>query len=126
MMDSTFPDNHVMWRAINGPAWHILFYWTIILWELASAALCWWGGVRLARAASGGAKQFHAAKSMAITGLAVNLLLWLAAFLAVGGEWFLMWQSKTWNGQGSAFRMFTIIGIVLLLLSQPEAESEGE
>jgi predicted small integral membrane protein len=35
-----------------------------------------------------------------------------------------MWQSKTWNGQDSASRMFMVIGIVLLLLSQPESETQ--
>jgi predicted small integral membrane protein len=37
-------------------------------------------------------------------------------FLTVGGEWFVMWQSQIWNGQMSAFRMFTCVGIVLLFL----------
>ena len=35
-----------------------------------------------------------------------------------------MWQSKTWNGQDEAFRMFTIEGIVLLLVAQPDAENQ--
>ncbi len=26
-----------------------------------------------------------------------------------------MWQSKEWNGQEAAFRMFTVVGIVLLI-----------
>ena len=51
-----------------------------------------------------------------------SLLMWLVAFLSVGGEWFLMWQSKTWNGQEAEFRMFTVVGIVLLLLVESEAE----
>jgi len=55
-------------------------------------------------------------------GLALSLLMWLVAFLSIGGEWFLMWQSKTWNGQEAAFRMFTVIGIVLLLVAQTEGE----
>jgi predicted small integral membrane protein len=50
--------------------------------------------------------------------------MWFVVFLSVGGEWFLMWQSRTWNGQDAAFRMFTVIGIILLLLIQPEAEAE--
>jgi predicted small integral membrane protein len=61
---------------------------------------------------------------MAIAALSCALLMWLVAFLSVGGEWFLMWQSKTWNGQDPAFRMFTVTGIVLLLLAQPESESQ--
>jgi predicted small integral membrane protein len=124
MMDSTFPGNGSMWRALNAPTWHILFYWTIIVWELASAALCSWGGVQLAFSLKSTAREFHGAKGIAVAGLTLNLLLWVVAFLAVGGEWFLMWQSKTWNGEGSAFRMFAIAGIVLLLLAPPETESE--
>ena len=30
MMDSTFPGNRGMWRALNSPAWHVAFYWSII------------------------------------------------------------------------------------------------
>jgi predicted small integral membrane protein len=35
-----------------------------------------------------------------------------------------MWQSKTWNGQEAAFRMFTVVGIVLLLVALPEAQEQ--
>jgi predicted small integral membrane protein len=48
--------------------------------------------------------------------------MWLVAFLSVGAEWFLMWQSRTWNGQEAAFRMFAILGIVLIYLAMPEPE----
>ncbi len=51
--------------------------------------------------------------------------MWLVAFLSVGGAWFLMWQSKMWNGQDAAFRMFTVIGIVLLLVALPESEGQA-
>jgi len=50
--------------------------------------------------------------------------MWLVAFLCVGGEWFLMWQSRTWNGQEAAIRMFTVVGIVLLLVVQRDAEDQ--
>jgi predicted small integral membrane protein len=46
--------------------------------------------------------------------------MWLVAFLDVGGEWFLMWQSQIWNGQEEAFRMFTIVGVVFLVVVQRE------
>ena len=60
--------------------------------------------------------------TVAIAGLTVSLLQWLVAFLSVGAEWFLMWQSKTWNGQEAAFRNFAVIGIVLLLVAQPDGD----
>ena len=122
MMDSTFPGNHGMWRAINTPALHTAFYVSIIAWEFVTMVLSWWGGLRLMKAFRGTAEEFEGAKSIAIAALTLSLLMWFVAFLIVGGEWFLMWQSKTWNGQDVAFHVFTVVGIVLLLLVQPETK----
>ena len=121
MMDSTFPGNQGMWRAVNHPAWHMIFYLSIIGWESATMILLCWGGLRLVKDVQSSVDTFREASSMAVAGLAMSLLMWLVAFLSVGGEWFLMWQSKTWNGQEAAFRMFTVVGIVLLVLLQPES-----
>jgi predicted small integral membrane protein len=124
MMNSAFPNNHAMWRAINSPAWHTAFYWMIIVWEATSMILCWWGGIGMAVSLNKVLAQFRRAESIAIIGLTVNLMIWLVAFLVIGGEWFLMWQSETWNGQMAAWRMFTVVGIVLLVLVQPDDERE--
>jgi predicted small integral membrane protein len=124
MMDSTFPGNRGMWRAINTPLLHTAFYLSIITWETITMLLCWWGGIRMAQALGGTATAFHQAKRVSIAALTLSLLMWLVVFLAVGGEWFLMWQSKTWNGQDAAFRMFTVVGIVLLLVAQPDSEEQ--
>ena len=124
MMDSTFPGNRGMWRALNSPAWHTFFYTSIIAWEAVTLILSWWGGWNLARALRGTATAFNQAKPVAIAALTSALLMWLVAFLSVGGEWFLMWQSKMWNGQDAAFRMFTVVGILLLLVAQPDTEGQ--
>jgi predicted small integral membrane protein len=120
MMDSTFPGNRGMWRAINTPALHTAFYLSIISWEALTMILCWWGAIRMARDLRGTVAAFQQAKRISIAALALSLLMWLVAFLAAGGEWFLMWQSKSWNGQDAAFRMFTVVGIVLLFVAQPD------
>src|SRR5271154_6418292 len=122
MMDSTFPGNRGMWRAINSPTVHTAFYLSIIAWEIATMVLCWWGGWRLAKSLKSDAKTFRKASDLSIAGLTLGMMMWLVAFLDVGGEWFLMWQSKIWNGQEAAFRMFAVVGIVLLVLVQPEFE----
>ena len=124
MMDSTFPGNRGMWRAINTRLLHASFYVSIIAWESITMLLCWWGGFRMARMLRGTAAAFHHAKRISIVALALGLLMWLVAFLAVGGEWYLMWQSKMWNGQDAAFRMFTVLRIVLLLVALPDAEGQ--
>lgn len=123
-MDTTFPGNHGMWRAITSPTVHLIFYLAIIASELAMTVLLAWGAVRLIRAYSAAAEAFNRAKNIAVLALAVSLLLWLVAFLAIGGEWFLMWQSRAWNGEDAAFRMFMIAGVVLLFLVQPERDAQ--
>ena len=123
MMDSTFPNNRGMWRAINTPFIHTLFYLSIICWETLTAALAWWATIRLIRSLKSPEPIFQRAKTIAIAALTLGCLLWFVAFLSIGGEWFLMWQSKTWNGQEAAFRMFTVLGIILLYISAPEHES---
>jgi len=124
LMDTTFPSNHGMWRSIHAVGVPTVFYGAIIAWEALTMALTWVGVFKLAQAVQGPANAFNAAKRIPIAALALGLLLWLVAFITVGGEWFLMWQSKIWNGQEAAFRMFTVIGIVLLLLIQPETEAQ--
>ncbi len=123
-MDSTFPGNHAMGRAILSPAFHLAFYIGIIAWEIVTTVLLWWGVVRLLRALRQSSASFNSARRVPVMALTLSLLMWLVAFLAVGGEWFLMWQSHTWNGQDAAFRMFAVVALVLLILLQPDTEDQ--
>ena len=120
MMESTFPGNRGMWRAINSPKWHTVFYLSIIAWETVTMILCWLGGFLMAGAMREGSTVFNQSKRVAISALTLSLLMWFVVFLSVGGEWFLMWQSKLWNGQDAAFRMFTVVGVILLFVVQQE------
>jgi predicted small integral membrane protein len=124
LMDTTFPGNHGMWRSIPLIGLQTAFYDGIIGWEALIMALTWVGVFKLVRALRRPAAGFNAAKKIPIAALTLGLLLWLVAFITVGGEWFLMWQSKIWNGEEAAFRMFTVIGIVFLLLVQPDGEGQ--
>lgn len=123
-MDSTFPGNHGMWRALPNPTLHLVFYLSIIVWETVTAILLCWSVAILLHAVRGTFAEFQAAKHVAVVALTMSMLMWLVAFLSVGAEWFLMWQSHVWNGQEAAFRMFAVVGLILLLLLQPETEAQ--
>jgi predicted small integral membrane protein len=123
-MDSTFPGNHGMGRALNSSRIHLAFYLGIIGVEIVTTILLGWAVVRLLGAIGEPAAAFNGAKGVAIAALTLAMAMWLVAFLAVGGEWFLMWQSRTWNGQEAAFRMFAVDGLVLLFLMQPDGEGQ--
>lgn len=124
LMDTTFPGNRGMGRALHATWEYLAFYLFIIGWEICVALLAWWGATRLAWARSATAPRFNYAKRVAIVALTASLLLWLVAFIGVGGEWFLMWQSAAWNGQQEAFRNFVLAGIVLLFVAQPDVEAQ--
>lgn len=121
-MDTTFPENQLRWRALTSPAVHHGFYAGIIAWEATTTLAIGWGAVRLWRLRAARAEAFEAAKGFAVGALTLNLLLWFVAFITVGGEWFVMWQSQIWNGQTAAFRMFTCVGIVLLFLKTADPD----
>jgi len=44
------------------------------------------------------------------------MVLFGAGFVAVGGEWFAMWQSRDWNGLEAAARVFLLSGVVLVVV----------
>jgi len=124
-MDSTFPGNQGMWRAVHSTFVYKAFYASIISWEALTAALTWIGAALLLRKLRAPVPVFNVAKRIAAAGLTLGLLLWLVAFLTVGAEWFLMWQSKTWNGQEAAFRMFAVVGIIMIFLVMPDLEEQA-
>lgn len=113
--------DRVAWRAITSPTIHSIFYWGIILWELAVSILCFIGATILFKNLKASSAAFQKAKSWAVIGLGTGMLLWYLAFITIGGEWFYMWASN-WNGQDAAWRMFGIMGIILIFLLQKDDE----
>jgi len=63
---------------------------------------------------------FHASKNWAVAGIIIGILIWFVGFEVIGGEWFEMWQSATWNGLGAAERVLTFLCFVLILLHLKE------
>ncbi len=114
-MDTIFPESTLRWRAITAPWAQELAYWAIIAWELATGLILALASLRLVRSACDG-ERFRAARPLAILGLTLGALLYGLGFIVVGGEWFAMWQSPTWNGQAGATRFLVLIGFVFLAL----------
>jgi predicted small integral membrane protein len=115
-MDTTFKDEDLMWRAVTGKGLQNAAYVAIIVWETAAALVliagtwCW-------------ARRDHGrARRLSTYGLLMLMLLFGAGFIAIGGEWFAMWQSDTWNGLDAATRIFVISGVVLLVNQLPVPE----
>jgi predicted small integral membrane protein len=121
-MDTTFPGNRGMWRAMTSPLIHHIFYALIIVWELVAGVMLAVAAGRMWNARAQSTDAWRKASSLAVAGLTVSLLQWLIAFIIVGGEWLLMWQSTTWNGQTAAARMFIVFALILIFLNQRDDE----
>ncbi|MEU3488912.1 DUF2165 domain-containing protein [Streptomyces massasporeus] len=120
-MDTTFKDEDLMWRAVTSQGLQDAAYVGIIVWETIAALVLIYGSWLWAR------RDDLRARRMSTYGLLMVMLLFGAGFIAIGGEWFSMWQSKSWNGLDAATRIFVFSGVVLLVnqLSAPRAETSA-
>ncbi|KNB49663.1 DUF2165 domain-containing protein [Streptomyces caatingaensis] len=121
-MDTTFGDEDLMWRAVTVRSLQDLAYVLIIAWEAATAAvltlatLRWLTSLRSSRRRGTG---YERARRTASLGLVMFLLLFGLGFIAIGGEWFAMWQSSRWNGLGAAERDVVLGGLALVVVHLP-------
>jgi predicted small integral membrane protein len=103
-MDTTFPGNALMHRAITDKGVWTAAYASIIAAEALTAFLLVIGALALLVRLTASAAIFNRAKVWAVAGMTVGFGLWFFGFVAAG-EYFASWQSKEWNGQEAAFRI---------------------
>ncbi len=116
MMDTLFPNSTVTYRSLQYPLIHHAAYIAIIATEAIMAYFLLSGGYALVKSINSGPEAFQAAKKNAYTGISIGILLWFIGFIVIGGEWFSMWQSQSWNGLGSADRIITFFMLTYLSL----------
>ncbi|MGD9502751.1 MAG: DUF2165 family protein [Methyloceanibacter sp.] len=121
-MDTTFPGNALMYRAITDPVLWRAAYAAIIAAEGVAGILLLAGAIRLIRLRNAPGAAFNQGKTLVIAGCLLAFLVWFFGFMVVGGEWFAMWQSKDWNGQEAAFRFYMAVLGVLIFVSLPDGD----
>ncbi|MEV6959346.1 DUF2165 domain-containing protein [Streptomyces sp. NPDC051207] len=118
-MDTTFGDEDLMWRAITTTWLQDAAYVAVIVWESAAALVLLAGTWLWLR------RDHPRARRVTTYGLLMVMLLFGAGFMAIGGEWFAMWQSEDWNGLDAATRVFLLSGIVLVAVHLPLTDPAG-
>lgn len=113
-MDTTFHSPHVMWRAITSPGLVTTAYLVIIIWEALSAVALIAAVVAWVRALGSG-RSTDTARRLSTLGWVMWLALFAGGFLAIGGEYFQMWQSSKWNGTQSALEEVIIASFALII-----------
>lgn len=106
-------DPDVMWRAIENRTVQNIAYIGIIVWETATALI-------LLAATWLWFRHHPQAKSLATLGLGMLIALFFGGFIVIGGEWFQMWKSQSWNGLDPAFRNTVLALGTLILIHLPD------
>jgi predicted small integral membrane protein len=119
-MEDVFSPEQTGWRAISNTKLQHFIYLFVILAELCIAVLLFLGSVKMIRSYNSSAETFQSSKNLTLTGLALAILLFFVFFIAIAGEWFLMWQSDQWNTQQTAFSLSTIFLMALIFMNQNE------
>jgi predicted small integral membrane protein len=121
-MDTTFPGNKLMGRAITDPRLWTLGYAVIIAAEGIVFLLLAIATVAMLLALRAPAASFQRAKTWMAAGAAAGFMVWFFGFMVVAGEYFAMWQSKAWNGQEPAFRFYMTLLAVLIFVNQKDED----
>ena len=121
-MDTTLPDNKLLYRSVTNPVFCQIVYALIITTQFVCGVLFLAGAMPMWRMRNASAADFNQAKAYAIAGALLAFLLWFFVFMVIAGEWFAMWQSKDWNAQQSSFRFYLTVLATLIFLSMPDGE----
>lgn len=107
--------------AVTSSMLHTIMLWIIIALEITAGLLAGKGAIDLFRACNGSADEFNAAKTCAIAGCGVGILVWFGLFSALGGAYFQMWQTEAGGGALGSASMFSVqLGVIWLLISQKD------
>ena len=116
-MDTTFPGNTLRHRAITTPwVWHVA-YMGVIAAEGLCSLLFFVGACRMFVTRRHPASAFQSAKVCSLAGALLGFTVWFFGFSVIGGEWFAMWQSATWNGMTTSFHIYMTMLVFVLFLN---------
>ena len=108
--------------AITSPLIHGIMLWIIIALEITAGLLAAKGAYDLFQARDGSAEEFNAAKTYAIAGCGIGILIWFGLFSAIGGAYFQMWQTEAGGSALANATWFSIqLALVWLLISQEDS-----
>lgn len=124
-MDTTGDDPAYMWRSVDNETLQAIGYGGMIALQLLCGLLIFWAAWRMARTIRCTAASFERAKSMGYLGLGLSVALWLGGFLGLGGYWFMMWLSSSFNATDGSFQQAVSALLVLLVLMHRENDPEA-
>jgi predicted small integral membrane protein len=107
--------------SITAPAIVWMMLWIIIALEFAAGLLAGKGAIDLWKARKASADDFNNAKTYAIAGCGLGVLIWFGLFSAIGGAYFQMWQTEAGGSALANASWFSVqLALVWLLVSRKD------
>lgn len=118
---SGLPDGQTMPWASDNTVLVVLGFLFIAGGKLGGGILCLMGAWRMWTARGASAESFNAAKSFALVGCAVLLVLFFGGFMYLANQFFMAWRAEF--GAASAMGAFQLggsVALILLFVNQPD------
>ncbi len=122
--DTTSPGNVLLYRRVTSPALWTAAYGLIVCAEGLTAVTLAVGAIVMVRDLRSDGARFNRSKRIVVIGATLGFLVWFFGLMVIGGEWFQMWQSQSWNGQQAAFRFYMTILTILIFVTQRDDDLE--
>ncbi|MGB1261735.1 MAG: DUF2165 family protein [Cognaticolwellia sp.] len=107
--------------SITSPALVTIAFVVIIFAEILIGALSLIGAWKLWQVRHGDANLFNSAKTFAILGAGMAMIVWFGGFVVIGGGLFQMWQTQVGIGSfEGAFTYGAISAFILLFINSPD------
>ncbi|MBL0769892.1 DUF2165 domain-containing protein [Sphingopyxis sp. DHUNG17] len=119
---TTFEGGSDDWRATASPALVLAGALAIPALKLVTALLCLAGAWRMWAVRGGDAATFDAAKTLALAGCGVAVLMLFAGWIVIAETWFELWRSEAMREAAldAALRYGAFIGIIALFVGARE------
>ena len=103
--------------AVSSPVLVKAMLWIIILLELTAGILAGKGAIDMFAKRNGSSEEFNQAKSYALVGTGLAVIVWFGIFGAFGGAFFQMWQVEAGlNALRDASFFALQLGVVWLII----------
>jgi len=120
MKDHEVYGSHIF-PTVTNPTLVAIAYLLILAGESLVGVLSLKGAWDLWSARTGSADAFNAAKTYAVLGTGMAMVVWFGGFVVIGGVLFQMWQTQIGHGSfADAFSLAVAGGLVMLFVNSPD------
>ncbi len=122
---ATIEGGETSWKATSSP----LLAWTgalfILILKALAGVLCAIGALKMWSEHNNDINAFNKAKSIALTGCLIAIIMLFGGFIVVAEGWFELWRSEALRAPviESAFRYGCMISFIALIVASPDLES---